>query len=195
MAENIQDLGDHEDDLELHGLNRELAWRELEGDPDNWKRLLDLAIHELTFCRYEEAKAAIDHAERVCPPKAIRWVLFRRGHLSKGLGDFESAIRYYLAAHELSRDDATFLIFAGSAAFQAGDMDRAVEFANRATQCPEGCIDEAWFNLGGYLLAMCRYSEARDCYLKALEIDPNYSIAITRLEDVSQILELKTASE
>jgi len=57
----------------------------------------------------------------------------------------------------------------------------------RALQCPEGCLDEAYFNLGGYLLRQGNYEEARDCYLKALEIDPEYTLAIKRLADVERI--------
>ncbi len=192
MTDSLKALCDKADKLELHGLSRELTQRQLDVHPDDYRLLLDLATHELTFCRYQEAKAAIDHAERVCPPKAMKWVLGRKGHLSEGLGDFDASIRHHLAAHELDPDEATFLIFAGSVAFKAGDTDRAIDFTTRATRCPKGCIDEAYFNLGGYLLAVRRYSEARDCYLKALEIDPNYRIAKTRLEDVSRILALET---
>jgi tetratricopeptide (TPR) repeat protein len=191
MTENLKALCDEADKLELHGLSRELTQRQLEAHPDDYRLLLDLATHEMTFCCYEEAKAAIDHAERVCPPKAMKWVLARRGHLSEGLGDRDASIRYHLAAHELDPEEATYLIYAGSVSFKAGDTDRAIEFATRATQCAKGCIDEAYFNLGGYLLAMRRYSEAQDCYRRALEIDPNYRIAQTRLEDVSRILALE----
>lgn len=182
---------DEADQQGFHGLSRELTMRQLETDPEDYQLLLELATHELTFCRYEEAKVAIDRAERVCPPKALRWVSVRRGDLSKGLGDFEAAIRHYLEAHELAPEEATYLIYAGSAAFKSGDTGRAIELATRATQCVKGCIDEAYFNLGGYLLALRRFVEARDCYVRALEIDPDYGIARTRLEDVSRILALE----
>ena len=162
MPDKLRALCDEADKLELHGLSRELTWRQLEAHPDDYQLLLDLATHEMTFGRYQEAKAAIDHAERVCPSNAMKWVLARRGHLSEGLGDREASIRHHLAAHELDPEEATYLIYAGSVAFMAGNTDRAIEFATRATHCPKGCIDEAFFNLGGYLLAMRRYSEARD---------------------------------
>lgn len=192
MTENLKAQCEEADKLKLHGLSRELTLRLLEVRPDDYRLLLDLIEHELTFCRYQEAKTALDRAEKVCPPKAMKWLLARKGRLSEALGDRERAEQHYLAAHELDPDNATYLIYAGSLAFKTGETDRAIEFATRATQCPKGCIDEAYFNLGGYLLAMRRYSEARDCYLRALEIDPNYGIAQTRLEDVSRILALET---
>jgi tetratricopeptide (TPR) repeat protein len=191
MSDRLQALCDEADELRLHGLSRELTQRLLETRPDDYRLLLELATHELTFCRYEEAKAAIDHAERVCPPDVMKWVLTRKGQLSEGLGDFEASMAYHLAAHEMDPNDATHLIFAGCAAFQAGRTEEAIELATRATQCRKGCIDEAYYNLGGYLLALRRYDEARDCYLSALEIDPEYKIAKTRLEDVSRILALE----
>lgn len=93
-----------------------------------------------------------------------------------------------MRAHQLDPDDATYLIHAGSAVFQMGDIDRAIELARKATECSEGCVDEAYFNLGGYLLSNRQYREAADCYQKAIEIDPNYEIAKERLKDVELIL-------
>ena len=55
-------------------------------------------------------------------------------------------------------------------------------------ESPRGCIDEAYFNLGGYLLSLKRYSEAKECYQKAIELDPDYDIAYKRLADVNRTL-------
>lgn len=93
-----------------------------------------------------------------------------------------------MQAHQLDPDDATYLIYAASAAFRRGDIERAESLARQATGCTDGSIDEAWFNLGGYLLSAKRYSEAADCYRRALEIDPDYDIAHERLRDVELIL-------
>ncbi len=55
-------------------------------------------------------------------------------------------------------------------------------------------LDEAWFNLGGALLTQRRLEEARDCYLKAIGIDPKYTIAKQRLKDVEQAIQLRSKS-
>lgn len=55
-------------------------------------------------------------------------------------------------------------------------------------ECSDGRLDEAHFNLGGYLSAQKRYEEARDCYLRALEIDPEYTIAQKRLAEVERVI-------
>lgn len=193
MPEDLKVQYDEADRLELHGLCRELTLRRLDAHPKDWRYLLDLAEHELTFSRYREAKAAIDQAELTCPSKAMKWLLSRRGHLSEARGDYDGAREHYLAAHILDPDEATFLIFAASVAFKAGATEQAINLATRATQCSKGFVDEAYFNLGGYLMALRRFSEARDCYVKALELDPDYSIAKTRLEDVLRILALPSS--
>ena len=115
-------------------------------------------------------------------------VLAQRGHLLLHKGHFADAKAKYLDAYDLEPDEATWLIFAASAAFHLGDIEGAEQLARRATECSEGCIDEAWFNLGGYLLSQKRYEEARDCYRRALAIDPDYEIAKKRLSDVDKIL-------
>lgn len=48
------------------------------------------------------------------------------------------------------------------------------------------------FLLGGYLLAERRCEEARGCYVRALEIDPEYELAKKRLADVERILALNS---
>jgi tetratricopeptide (TPR) repeat protein len=115
-------------------------------------------------------------------------VLAQRGHLLEARGDFLNAERLFLEAHHLDPSDATYLIYAGSVAFRRGDIDRAQKLASKATDCTEGCVEEAWFNLGGHLLSEKRYHDAADCYRKALEIDPDYQIARQRLEDVELII-------
>lgn len=93
-----------------------------------------------------------------------------------------------MRAHKLLPNNATYLIFAGSVAFRRGDIERAQTLAKQATETSEGSIDEAFFNLGSYLLSARRYRESAECYRKALEIDPDYDIAKERLSDVELIL-------
>ena len=80
------------------------------------------------------------------------------------------------------------MIFAASAAFHPGDIEGAGQLTRRATECSEGCIDGAGLNTGGYLLSQKRYEESRDCYRRALVIDPDYQIAKKHLVDVTKIL-------
>jgi tetratricopeptide (TPR) repeat protein len=142
----------------------------------------------ISLAQYEAAEAALDLAQSMAAAKRLHLVLAQRGHLLEAKGDFLNAERLFMEAHRLDTKDATYLIYAGAVAFRAGDIDRAQKLASQATDCTEGCVDEAWFNLGGYLLSDKRYHDAADCYRKALEIDPDYQIARERLEDIELII-------
>jgi tetratricopeptide (TPR) repeat protein len=87
--------------------------------------------------------------------------------------------------------EASHLICAAASKFSAGDIFKATELATRATQCSEGSISEAYYNLGGYLLVQRRYKESRDCIRRALEIEPDYEIAKDRLDDIESVLLLQ----
>ena len=156
--------------------------------PDHCPTLVVHARFLIELSQYEEAAKALDHAETVVPDERRHLVLAQRGHLLEFMGDYSGAEELHLEAHELDPDDAAYLIYAGSAAFRRGDTFRAEELVRSALRCSDGCLEEAHFNLGGYLLAQKRYEEARDCYLRALEIDPDYSIAKKRLADVERVI-------
>ena len=107
------------------------------------------------------------------------------------MGHFKQAAEIYLQSHALDPSEASPLICAATVMLRAGDIPKAIELATQATQCGEGPIDEAYFNLGGYFLIQRRYEEARNCYMRALEIDPEYEWAKHRLEDVERVLLLR----
>ncbi len=57
------------------------------------------------------------------------------------------------------------------------------------SKCVEGILEETHLNLGLILRAQARYSEARDCFKRALAIKPAYALASVALEDVEHVLE------
>jgi tetratricopeptide (TPR) repeat protein len=176
------------DESDQIGYARHLCERYLKDYPDHVPTLIRHACNLISLAQYSAAQAALDHAQPIAPPKRLHLVIAQRGHLLEAQGDFAGAEELYMQAHELDPDDATYLIYAGSAAFRRGDIARATALARRATDCSDGCIEEAWFNLGGYLLSDQGYSEAANCYRRALHIDPNYDLARKRLSDVELIL-------
>lgn len=167
---------------------RYLCERFLAHHPDHVPTLIRYACNLISLAQYDAAVAALDRAQSRVSAKRLHLVLAQRGHLLEAKGDFLNAERLFLEAHCLDPSDATYLIYAGSVAFRQGHVDRAQKLASKATDCAKGCVDEAWFNLGGYLLSDKRYHDAADCYRKALEIDPDYQIARQRLEDVELII-------
>jgi tetratricopeptide (TPR) repeat protein len=69
-------------------------------------------------------------------------------------------------------------------------FDEAAEVMLKATKCAEGCIDEAFYNLGVVRLIQKNYKEAISCFEKALEMDPKYKLAKQQLNDVKKALEI-----
>lgn len=180
-------LGEAED-ADQEAYVRFLCEEILAAHPDHALTLVRYARVLISFAQYEKAAEALDRAEALIMPERLHWVLGQRGHLLAHTGDFDLAEAEYLDAHQLEPEQASYLIYAGSVAFRRGDLRRAEELARQATQCRDGCIDEAYFNLGGYLLSQQRYAEARECYVRAIEIDPDYEIARERLDDVDCVL-------
>ncbi|MDA0811582.1 MAG: tetratricopeptide repeat protein [Verrucomicrobia bacterium] len=88
----------------------------------------------------------------------------------------------------MAPDEATFLIHAAIMAFQLGRLSEAEELARRGTRCTKGFPEEAWHNLGGYLVAQERYDEALFCYEKALGLDPEYALALVRRAELLEVL-------
>lgn len=136
---------------------------------------------------YAEAEHALSRAKELVTPRLQHLLCAQQGHLFKKKGEYAEAEGAYLEAHELDPDDATYLIYAGCAACARGDILRAEHYARRAVACKEGCLDEAWANLGGYLLIQKRYEEAKECYENALAIDPDFVPVRDRLADIEKV--------
>jgi len=188
--EEMNQLLDEAEEKGLVALSREICERLLAKEPNN-VYLLAIQANNLTdFALFADAARLIDHAEQIAPLDALKWVLSKRAALLQKMGDFKEAEVVFMEAHTLGPAEAGLLNFAASAAFASGNITRATDLARRATLCANGPIDEAHFNLGGYLLVQKQYEEARDCYKRALEITPSYAIAKTKLEDVERVLEL-----
>ena len=195
MDRNLLDKLSRADQADQVALTRHLCEQVLADEPTHGPTLIRYAACLVEMSLYDDATAVLDRAERVVPKDRRHLVLAQRGHLQMSMGYHSEAERLFMSAHEHDPVDATYLIYAGSAAFALGDITRAESLARKALECSEGCIDEAYFNLGGYLLVQKKYDEARRCYVHALEIDPDYEIAKDRLEDLDRLLKYKKAEK
>jgi len=188
MDRNLLDELSRADEAGHVALTRHLCEQVLADEPSHGPTLIRYAACLVDLSLYEGAAAVLDRAEQVVPLERQQLVLAQRGHLLHAMGDHAGAEMSFVFAHEHDPNDATYLIYAGSAAFSRGDISGAESFARKALECSEGCLDEAYFNLGGYLLAQKKYDEARRCYVRAIEIDPDYEIAKSRLDDLDRLL-------
>lgn len=170
------------------GYARCLAEHVLRDLPNHPQALSILVLTQTAFCQYADALAAIDRLETHMKAADRPKILLLRGQLLTRQGRHEAAVTTYLESHRQQPDDATPLVFAASAAFDDGNLELAQSLAAKATACPEGELDEAWHNLGGYFLSAHRYADAAECYAHSLEIDPANDFALRRQADVQLIL-------
>lgn len=181
--------------LDAHGrgasvLAVALAEKLLNDGSENGWVLETYAANLIELGRCTDAEAVLDRAEKVSKKERLPWLIHRRALLEEHRGNYAVALELWKSANAMAPDEATFLIYAASIAFRLGNLMEAEELARMGTRCAEGCPDEAWHNLGRYLAAQKRYDEALFCHEKAIEIDPEYKIAIALRDELLQVLDI-----
>jgi tetratricopeptide (TPR) repeat protein len=161
-------------------LARKLLERESE-DAMAWTRL-GCMLGEIA--NWVEAERALQAALRFSKDSKRYIVYTYLGHICKWQGDYEGAAKWYRMVVDLKPDDTCGYAFLGAALARQGKLAEAEEVHRSATRCNEGCIDEAYHNLGLVLRGQGRFEEAITCFEKAIELDPKYAAAKEALADV-----------
>ena len=156
--------------------------------PEHALGWINLGMNYTELHRYAEAESALKQGLALAPQDKRHLVIWQLGHLEQARGNYWLAMKWHRKSARLQPDNASSWIYCGHIAFAQGRLKQAENFERRALQCKEGAFEEAWFNLGGALLAQDRLEEARECYLKAIAIAPKYGIAKKRLKDVELAL-------
>jgi tetratricopeptide (TPR) repeat protein len=87
---------------------------------------------------------------------------------------------------------ALTLVRLGHALTELANYAEAEAMHRVATQCSDGCIDEAYHYLGLVLRGQGRLNESRECFEKAVELDPEYIEAEEALDDVNAAVSYRT---
>lgn len=166
-----------------------LASRWLQAHPNDLEVIHDYATMLYQMTRYEDAtRVYLDAIERF---EDERWGLYNQmGHLHRYRGDFAVAEVWYQKAIDEDPGEVVSYVFLGAVQARQGKLTQAEESHRRATQCPDGLVDEAYHNLGLVLRGQGRLSEAADCFRKAIELCPEYADAIEALQDVESAMAL-----
>jgi tetratricopeptide (TPR) repeat protein len=166
-----------------------LAERWLREHPDDLWVTHTYAEILYKMTRYDEAiRVYTDAIERF---GSHRWSIYLAlGDLFRYRGNFSEAEHWYRKAVEEDSKNATSLILLGSVQARQGNLKAAEMSHRQATTCVEGCIDEAFHNLGLVLRGQGRFAEAADCFHKAIAIDPEYADAVEALRDVTRAIRL-----
>jgi tetratricopeptide (TPR) repeat protein len=166
----------------------ELCKKHLQKFPKHGPAWLRYGMALAAFARYADAEKAIRNALKFCPKERLSGPYGQLGHLAELRGDFKQAAIWYRKAVNQKPGDADYYLFLGQNAFKRGLLKQAEAHYRRALKCSQGCLEEAFFNLGGILLGKRKYLEAIECYEEALKIDPKYTIAKERLDDAKLAL-------
>lgn len=156
----------------------------LKENPQDGPVLVRVGAMNAALARYDIALELLERALQVSPEEQRYLVLSHLGDLYKHRGDLVAAADYYQAATRLAPDEADNFIFLGSVLARLGRLQDAEAAHRAATACREGCIDEAYHNLGLVLRAQNRLADAQQCFEKALAIDPTNEDWQAALEDV-----------
>lgn len=162
--------------------------RYLHDFPQDGAGWMMVGIALVEVARYEEAEQAIGKAIELCPPEKRQYPLSQMGHLFREAGDFEQAAEWHRRAIAAAPNNADFRISLGGLLAKQGRFIEAEEVHRTAIVCSEGCIDEAYLNLGYVLRARERFAEASDCFREALRLDPDYRAARRALLDVENCI-------
>ncbi len=156
--------------------------------------LYGIALRHMT--RYHEARQALQYVIKGLSGNVHDWPLSEMGRIYASKGELKKAVDWYRKAIEAKPETTHSRIYLGGVLMRQGRLDEAEECHRRAMECSEGDVDEVFFNLGFVLRAQCRYEEARQSFLKALELEPRYKAAVKRLvKDLEQVLELQKKAE
>ncbi len=141
--------------------------------------------------RYDEAEEALATALELCPADRRRLPLTEMGYLEAQRGDFERAAGWYRKAIEAEPTHSASYIFLGAILGQQGRLREAEEVHRMAIEtCYEGCLDEAFLNLGLVLRAQERFEEAAEYFREAIRLDPADRHARRALRDVERCLRI-----
>ena len=164
------------------------ARRYLRKYPDHGPGWMLLGIAFVELARYEEVEQALANSIERCPPEKRQIPLAHMGHLFDAAGDYEAAAAWYRKAIDADPIDATYRIYLGGVFAKRGRLYEAEEAHRAAVGCAEGCIDEAYLNLGFVLRAQERFAEAAHCFREAIRLDPAYREARRALRDVERCM-------
>jgi len=162
----------------------DLAHRLLQIDPENSLAWLRLGTMLSETAKYDEAEQALRMALCHCSQAKRHLVFGLMGFLFKNRGDYEEAAEWFRAVIDAKPDDADGHIWLGGVFARKGELIEAEYVYRKATMCKNGCIDEAYHNLGLVLRAQGKIDEALQCFEKAIAIDPGYKEAKHALADV-----------
>lgn len=146
------------------------------------------------LARYDEAEQALLKAIEYCPSEKLRIPFAAMALLFRAARDDDRAAQWFRRVIQSAPDHASGYIFLGGTLALQGRLAEAEAMHRRATECAEGCLDEAYLNLGFVLRAQERFEDAAIGFEEALRRDPTDRDAKRSLRDVMACLRERASS-
>lgn len=136
-----------------------------------------------SIASYEEASSALQRAMKLSPKGKLYLVYSQLGHMYRGKGEYRRAEGWYRKAVE-AKASVNNLVFLGACLAKQGKYGEAKRYHRRAIKTGAEEADEAYYNLGLILRAEGKNEEALECFERAIEIDPKYTLAKQARKDI-----------
>lgn len=152
-------------------------------DPDNREILLDLAMAQQEAGATAAALQSAREVLRLDPENAaalnfVGYVMAERG---EQLPESERLIRKALAREP---ENGYFVDSLGWVLYQRGEYEQAAAELRRAVRLTEGKDALILEHLGDACVKLGALAEARDCFIRARDLDPGRTLLVTKLAEV-----------
>jgi tetratricopeptide (TPR) repeat protein len=147
--------------------------------------------------RWDQGEPILLSVDPATLPDSIRspWHICIGGMYEES-GRPSEAERYFRAGVEWRPDHTSSWIFLGTYLAKLARFQEALAVFDGALRIgAEGDVDEVHVNIGNVRRALGDYAGAAEAYRRAIAIDPDYAIAVHKLADVEDALELQKARE
>ncbi|XP_072342591.1 tetratricopeptide repeat protein 12 isoform X2 [Scyliorhinus torazame] len=147
-------------------------------------------VNQEDFLKVLERDAEARRKRRMKSQKLAN-ALKEKGNAAFDKGDYVTAVQYYTDGLEKLRDFQALYTNRAQAYIKLGKYEEAITDCEWALKCNQNCI-KAYVHMGKANLSLKKYGEARQCYQKILEIDPNREKLV---KEYTNLLELAQKQE
>ncbi len=146
----------------------------------------------IKFSRFDEAETILKKLLQTDFNEHIDLIYLQFGHLYKNKGEFVKSNKWYTKALLTSKDSANIQIYLACNYLSLGVFQKAQKHLEQVIKSGENLMDEAYYNLGVIEKYSRNYEKAIKYFNMALEIDPEYELAIREKKDVVLAMDFRT---
>ncbi|HMX03294.1 MAG TPA: tetratricopeptide repeat protein [Chitinophagales bacterium] len=125
----------------------------------------------------------IQSGEKIKEDKLNAWTAYRMGEAYTAKSDFAAALKYFNIAVEREPLNLDYLFKQATAMVFSGD-NKSGEAVYRKIVGENPEYEKAWNNLGVILLTKGQMPEAEQCLLKAIALNPDYTLSRIKLTEL-----------